>query len=62
MNIQKHTVVALTYELKLNDATGEFIEKTTEEEPLVFLAGIGMMLPKFEVITAASLIHRLSES
>lgn len=48
MNIQKHTVVALTYELKLNDAAGEFIEKTTEEEPLVFLAGIGMMLPKFE--------------
>ncbi len=25
-----------------------FVEKATEEQPLVFLYGVGMMLPKFE--------------
>ncbi len=48
MTIQKHTVVALTYKLQENDENGAFVEETTEDKPLVFLAGVGMMLPKFE--------------
>lgn len=48
MTIQKHTVVALTYKLQEDDENGVFVEETTEDKPLVFLAGIGMMLPKFE--------------
>lgn len=49
MNIKPNTVVALTYDLYTNQG-GEkvFVEKATEENPLVFLYGVGMMLPKFE--------------
>lgn len=49
MTIKPNTVVALTYELHTKE-NGEktFVEKATEENPLVFLYGVGMMLPKFE--------------
>ena len=49
MNIQPNSVVSLTYDL-YTDQDGEeaFVEKADEENPLVFLAGVGMMLPKFE--------------
>ena len=49
MTIKPNSVVALTYELHTTE-NGEkvFVEKATEENPLVFLYGLGMMLPKFE--------------
>jgi len=46
--IEKNTVVELTYELKDQSAEGETIEKVTEERPLNFIFGAGLMLPKFE--------------
>ena len=49
MNIQPNTVVALTYKLHtLNNGKKEFVEEANKENPLVFLSGVGMMLPKFE--------------
>jgi len=49
MKIQPNSVVALTYDLYTNENGQEvFVEKATEEQPLVFLYGVGMMLPKFE--------------
>lgn len=48
MTISEQKVVALMYELKLNDANGEFVEKTEEGNPLVFLYGAGQMIPDFE--------------
>jgi len=50
MTIQSNTVVSLTYELHTTTPEGQqvFVEKANEEHPLVFLFGVGMMLPKFE--------------
>lgn len=49
MNIEQESVVALTYDLYTTENGEEkFIEQATEENPLVFLYGVGMMLPKFE--------------
>ena len=49
MNIQPNSVVALTYDLYTNkDGEEVFVEKADEANPLVFLYGVGMMLPKFE--------------
>jgi FKBP-type peptidyl-prolyl cis-trans isomerase SlyD len=49
MTIKPNTVVALTYDLHTtNNGEKVFVEKATEENPLVFLFGVGMMLPKFE--------------
>ena len=49
MKIQPNSVVALTYDLYTTQNGEEvFVEKATEEQPLVFLYGVGMMLPKFE--------------
>ncbi|HEY0056414.1 MAG TPA: peptidylprolyl isomerase [Pedobacter sp.] len=49
MTIQPNSVVALTYDLYTTENGEEvFVEKATEEQPLVFLFGVGMMLPKFE--------------
>ncbi|MBC7418538.1 MAG: FKBP-type peptidyl-prolyl cis-trans isomerase [Pedobacter sp.] len=50
MNISENTVVSLTYELHTTNEEGKtvFVEKADEENPLVFLYGVGMMLPKFE--------------
>ncbi len=49
MNIKPNTVVALTYDLHTKkDGEKVFVEKATEENPLIFLFGVGMMLPKFE--------------
>ncbi len=45
MKIEKHTVVTVTYSLEVD---GEFVEKTDKENPLTFLAGVGMMIPGFE--------------
>ena len=50
MNINANTVVSITYELHTTTPEGQqvFVEKANEEQPLVFLYGVGMMLPKFE--------------
>jgi FKBP-type peptidyl-prolyl cis-trans isomerase SlyD len=50
MTINPNTVVSITYELHTTTPEGNqvFVEKANEEQPLVFLFGIGMMLPKFE--------------
>jgi FKBP-type peptidyl-prolyl cis-trans isomerase SlyD len=49
MIIQTNSVVALTYDLYTKENDQEvFVEKADEENPLVFLYGVGMMLPKFE--------------
>jgi len=49
MNIQPNSVVSLTYDLYTKtDGEEVFVEKADESNPLVFLYGVGMMLPKFE--------------
>jgi FKBP-type peptidyl-prolyl cis-trans isomerase SlyD len=48
MEISKNNVISLTYTLKLDHAEGELVEKVEKTEPLVFIYGVGMMLPKFE--------------
>lgn len=50
MNINSNAVVSVTYELHTTTPEGQqvFVEKANEEQPLVFLFGVGMMLPKFE--------------
>lgn len=48
MGIKKNKVVALTYVLKYDNASGETIEVADNRDPLVFLFGNGGMLPKFE--------------
>lgn len=47
MNINTHKVVSLKYTLT-NHQTGEHIEETNESNPLVFLFGVGSLLPEFE--------------
>lgn len=48
MIIEKNTVVTLHYRLQEDNASGEMIEETFGSEPLVFLFGVGQMLPEFE--------------
>ena len=48
LEIAKHSMVTLTYDLRIDDENGEVIEQATTEKPLQFLYGAGMMLPKFE--------------
>ncbi|MXV52195.1 peptidylprolyl isomerase [Pedobacter sp. HMF7647] len=49
MTIEPNSVVALTYDLYTTDNGEEtFVEQANNENPLVFLYGVGMMLPKFE--------------
>lgn len=47
MQITQNTVVSLNYKLS-NHQTGEKIEETPVERPLVFLYGIESMIPEFE--------------
>ena len=49
MNIKQNSVVAVTYDLYTSENDEKvFVEKADEQNPLVFLYGQGMMLPKFE--------------
>ena len=50
MKVEKLKVVTATYELYINGEGGkeELMEKATEETPLVWCHGEGMMLPAFE--------------
>lgn len=47
MTIQENKVVSLSYKLS-NHKTGEIIEETTQDQPMVFLYGVGGILPQFE--------------
>ncbi|MBU0694942.1 MAG: FKBP-type peptidyl-prolyl cis-trans isomerase, partial [Bacteroidetes bacterium] len=49
MKIDNNHVVGLTYDLYVTE-NGEkkHVESATTEQPLTFLYGVGMMLPKFE--------------
>lgn len=49
MKIEKHRMVTLTYDLKIDDQNGEVVEQVTSDKPLRFLYGAGMMLPEFEL-------------
>jgi FKBP-type peptidyl-prolyl cis-trans isomerase SlyD len=48
MEIAENRMVTLTYDLHIDDKEGELIEQATAENPLKFLYGAGMMLPRFE--------------
>jgi FKBP-type peptidyl-prolyl cis-trans isomerase SlyD len=47
MTIQENMVVSVDYKLS-NHKTGEHIEATTAEQPMVFLFGVGGLIPQFE--------------
>lgn len=47
MTIDLHKVVTVNYKLS-NHQTGEKIEETTTENPMVFLFGVGSLIPDFE--------------
>lgn len=51
MQVAQNKVVTATYSLEISDGGNsprEFVEKAGEENPLVFLFGIGSMIPGFE--------------
>lgn len=48
MNISENKMVTLSYILRSDNAQGEIIEQTSDDNPLQFIYGVGMMLPKFE--------------
>ncbi|MBF0596363.1 FKBP-type peptidyl-prolyl cis-trans isomerase [Faecalibacter rhinopitheci] len=50
MTIENNHVVTVNYVLNTIEANGEkvFVEQSNAEEPLAFLFGAGMMIPKFE--------------
>jgi FKBP-type peptidyl-prolyl cis-trans isomerase SlyD len=48
MQITNNKVVTVHYILRENDEKGELIEETFGEEPLVYIQGLGMMIPGFE--------------
>ena len=48
MIIENDKLVLLTYQLKSDNANGEVIETVTEDNPLTFIYGQGMMFSKFE--------------
>lgn len=45
MKITKHTVPSVTYVLTVNN---ELVDQADETNPLVYMAGVGMMIPGFE--------------
>ncbi len=50
MKISENKLVTLQYRLSVKTENGELevMEETTEQEPLKYFHGLGMMLPKFE--------------
>ena len=45
MKVGKHAVPSVTYSLEV---AGEVVDQADEANPLVFIAGVGMMIPGFE--------------
>lgn len=48
MQVAKEKMVTLTYSLTLPAKGGEVIDSANKENPLTFMAGIGMMIPGFD--------------
>lgn len=48
MVVANNKVVSVIYELRKNSFDGEIIEIVKEDNPLVYIAGIGSLLPDFE--------------
>lgn len=48
MQIGQSKVVSITYKLSEANNKSEVIQEVKENEPLVFLFGVGQLLPKFE--------------
>lgn len=49
MKISENKMVSVTYDLNVGEGNEkELMERATEQHPLVFLFGMGMMLPAFE--------------
>lgn len=48
MSEQKNNVISVNYNLYKDTAEGELIESTEGQQPLVYLAGMGQMIPEFE--------------
>ena len=48
MQIEKNKVVSITYKLSEAGNAGEVIQEVDANQPLVFLFGMGQLLPKFE--------------
>ena len=48
MAVAENKVVSMTYTLREESATGEMIQKVTEDRPFVYLFGIGGLLPSFK--------------
>lgn len=48
MKINRNVHVALSYVLRSGSHEGDVVETTEETQPLEFIYGAGMMLPKFE--------------
>jgi len=48
MTVGENKVVSMTYTLREESATGQMIQKVTEERPFVYLFGIGGLLPAFK--------------
>lgn len=53
MSDTKHKVIALDYKLFRDNPEGEMIETTEGKQPLVFLSGMGQMIPEFEANVTA---------
>lgn len=43
-----HKVISVNYTLFIDNEKGELVESTVGREPLVFLSGVGAMIPDFE--------------
>lgn len=48
MSETTNKVISVDYKLFKNSELGEMIESTTGKDPLVFLTGVGQMIPDFE--------------
>ena len=48
MTVGENRVVSMTYTLREESATGQMIQKVTEDRPFVYLFGMGGLLPSFK--------------
>jgi FKBP-type peptidyl-prolyl cis-trans isomerase SlyD len=48
MAIKKDQMVSVAYKLRLDSKNGKVIENVTTKKPLVYLHGVGKMIPAFE--------------
>jgi FKBP-type peptidyl-prolyl cis-trans isomerase SlyD len=48
MTVGDNKVVSMTYTLREESASGEMIQKVTQDRPFIYLFGIGGLLPSFK--------------